>query len=392
MNNPFIKIFLRELNRISERKTLYLLTIILPLLLFVFLGYIYKYGVVRELPVVVLDEDHSELSRLIARSVDAASSMRVIHNVTSLEEIQKEYLRGQIQGAFYIPKGLESRLKSGKSATVVIYKNTSNLIIGNTLYKDGVTVVRTISAGILLKKLRSRGLSYEKALNIVNPVKIDANSLFNPHYNYVSYLIPGLITALLQMIIMISAVLIISSEFAHGTFTELLGISGHSLLSIVAGKALPHLLIHYITALGIIGIVFPFFSIEIQGSGLSTYLLMVYYITAVFFVGLFISSMFHEQLFATELALFINTPAFIFSGFTFPLWGMPYLHNLFAQIIPFTHFLSGFVKVYQMNTPAKYLMPEYLKLSFFLVPALIGTFIALSHQMKHNKGSQAGSN
>ncbi|MCU7494191.1 MAG: ABC transporter permease [Ignavibacteria bacterium] len=376
-----MRVLFREITRITERKTIYLLSVILPIILFLLLALVYKNAVARDLPVAVYDQDNSSLSRLITRSIDASSSMEVTKHVYSLDELKSEFLKGHIQGAFYFPGNMESDVKKGRPSSMVIFKNTSSLIIGNLIYKDGVTIARTVSGGILLKKLRSKGLSESQAMNVINPVRIETQSLYNPGYNYLSYLVPGLLTALLQMIIMISAVLIISSEFTHGTFNELVEISGKNLFTLVSGKAFPHIALHTATALGIIGIIFPMFSIEINGSVWLTLAFIEYFILVSFFLGFLFSCMFHEQLFATEVAVFINTPAFIFSGFTFPLWGMPALHNYFAQLIPYTHFLSGFIKLYQMGTPLRYVMPEFLRLSVFLVISLIASFIVLRFRM-----------
>lgn len=379
---PFLKIAAREINRIAERKTIYLLSIILPIVIFLFISLIYKNGVLRNLPVAFYDADNSEISRLIIRSIDATASMEIAESLQSVEEIKKEFQKGNIQGAIYIPKGLEADLKSGKNSSVVLFKNTSNLIIGNTIYKDGLTTIKTISGGILLKKLRSKGMYYNAAMNLVNPIRTETLPLYNPNYNYENYIIPGLLIALLQMIIMIAAVLIISSEFTHNTFPELQELAGNNIAIILFGKSLPHLFIHIATVLGIIGIIFPLFNIPVTGSVFWTILFLIYFVITSFFVGILISSIFHEQLFATEVALFINTPAFIFSGFTFPLWGMPALHNYFAQIIPFTHFVTGFMKIYEMGAPVKYLLPEIIKLSIFLFASIIASLIVLKYQIR----------
>ena len=84
-------------------------------------------------------------------------------------------------------------------------------------------------------------------------------------------------------------------------------------------------------------------------------------------LGLAISIVLKNQQTATEAAMFINTPAFIFSGFTFPLWSMPYAHNLFAQIIPFTHLLNAYMKFFLMGGSVQYILPEIRTLFIFLV-------------------------
>jgi len=359
-----------------------MLSIFLPIILFLLIAVIYKNGIVRNLPVAVFDEDKSGTSRLIIRSLEATSSLEISKYVSSVEELKSEFRKGNIQGAFYFPKEFESELKKGKKATVVIYKNTANLIIGNTIYKEGMTVVKTISGGALLKKLRGKGLTETKAMNYVIPIRIESQYLYNPNYNYENYLIPAVIPALLQMIIIVAGVLLISSEFSHNTFNELVKVSGESVINIIAGKSLPHLAIHICTILGIVGIIFPLFRIEVNGSIILLIAFLIYFALACFFIGLLISCIFHNQFFATELAVFLNAPAFMFSGYTFPLWGIPALHNWFAQILPFTHFITGFIKIYQMDAPIHYLIPEIIKLSIFILFSLAVISVVLKYQVK----------
>ena len=179
------------------------------------------------------------------------------------------------------------------------------------------------------------------------------------------------------MVIMLSGVLIISSEFVHKTFHELVELSNKKVYVIVLGKSLPHIMFHMITAIAIIGVIFPIFNIHIAGSTIGLLVLFLFFIMASFFPAFMISCLFHDQLFATELSLMLNTPAFLFSGFTFPLPSMPLLHNIFANIIPFTHFLYAFLMIYQMGTPFSYITNYLLILSVFSIVSLIVIFISL---------------
>jgi ABC-2 type transport system permease protein len=385
-SSPFLKVFMREIHRMMERKTIYMLSIFLPIAVFMLISYIYTDGVIHDLPVAIYDQDHAELSRLITRAVDATSGMAVVKYVNSVDEIKAEMMKGNIQGAFCFEKNMTAHVKQGKSTTVVVYKNTANLIYGNMLYKDGMTIVRTVSAGLLLRKLKLKGTNEAAAMPIVSPVSVESHSLYNPSYNYTSFLVPGLLPAIFQMIIMVVGVLLISSEFTHHTFGDLASLANYNVFTILFGKAVPHILVHSATALGIIGIIMPVFKIEINGSTIILFLYFLLFICACLFLSLLISCLVENQMMATEAAVFISTPAFIFSGYSFPLWGMPAAHNIFAQIIPFTHFLSGLLKIYQMNAPLKYIVPDVLKLSIFFIGPLILTLIILKIKVKKYRG------
>jgi ABC-2 type transport system permease protein len=376
------KIILREFKRIKERRTLYLLTIIIPLIVFVLYALIYKQALLRELPIAIYDADHSPISQKIIEMVESTPSMKIVKYDNSLDEIKNDFFDGRIQGAIYFPRNMEKDLKEGKKSSVVVYKNTSNLIIGNTILKDATTIVRTLSAGVLLKKIRSKGMTYDRAMNIVNPIRIETNPLYNSNYSYLNYMVPGVIGFTFQMLIMIASVIVISSEFSHNTFGELVELAERNVCRIILGKFTPHFLINLSTALMIIGIVFPLFGIPVYGSIILLLLLFVFFIAANLMMGLAISSFFHDQLFATELAVFINTPAFIISGFTFPLWAMPTAMQLFSQVMPFTHFLSGFLKIYQMNASFNYVIPDFISISYFVFASLFCMWLALRHHVK----------
>ncbi len=389
-NSPVLKIAIREYHRIIERKTLFVLSVILPIFIFLFFALLYKNEIVNNVPIGVLDMDNSETSLLVTRYIDATSYIKIADQYYDLEDVKKDIRKGKIQGAVYFPHNFEKNLKAGKPVFVTIYKNTSNLVIGNLLYKDAMTVVKSVSGGVLLKKLKTKGMHPDKAYNIMQPIKVETKSLYNPNYSYLNYLVPGLLACMLQMIIMLSGVLIISSEFVHNTFGELLELSNKNVFVIILGKSIPHVAFHFITAIAIIGVIFPLFNLHIAGTTFNLLVLFLIFILASFFLAFMISSLFHDQMFATELALFINTPAFLFSGFTFPLTSMPLLHNIFAAIIPFTHFLYGYLMIYQMGTPLSYASEFIVKLSLFIIIPLIVIVFSLKHHIKTELNKQNG--
>lgn len=375
------KIIFREFKRIGERKTLFLLEIIFPIFIFILFSEIYKEEVIRELPVAVFDIDNTNLSRKFSWYLDSSPTLKVIDNVNSIDEIKNMFKKGKIQGAFVFPKDFEKDAKSGKSSSIVTYKNSSNLLVGTYILKESSTIINTIAGSATLKKLISQGKSKESAMAIVNPIRIETASLYNPTYSYENYLMPGLVTFIFQMLIMLAAVIVISSEFSHETFGELIKFADNKAYKILIGKCLPHLLIHLSTIVLILGIIFPLYNIEINGSIMLLFGLLVIFVFASFMLGILISTIFNDQLFATEIAVFINTPAFIFSGFTFPIWGMPFIHTVFAQILPYTHFLSAFLKVYQMGAAIGYVFNEIIILSLFGIGSIIISLIVLRLKM-----------
>jgi ABC-2 type transport system permease protein len=382
LHSSISKVIKREFGRIFERKTLYLLTIILPFIVSVILFIIFKNAVLRDIPIAIYDEDHSELSQLITRFIESTPSMQIVTYANSLDEVKKDFRTDKVSAAFHFPKGMEATIKDGKQSNAEIFMNTLNLVKSNTVMKDGSTILKTISGGVFLKKLRSKGMMENQAMALVNPIQIETKILFNPLYSYLIYLVPALVTFVLHMAIFLASVLLISAEFTEKTFSDLLATADNKISAVIIGKAVPHLTIQLMNILILLGVFYPLFGITIAGSAFTAIIFTFYFLIVVFFFGLMLSSLFHDLMFATELALFLTTPAFIFSGLSYPLRIMPDLHSTYAQFMPYTHFIEGFVKIYQMGVPIEYLAPQFFRLSIFIVVSIVVTIFALKYNIK----------
>jgi ABC-2 type transport system permease protein len=384
LHNSVAKVIKREFRRITERKTLYLLTIILPFIVAILLFVIFKNAVLREIPIAIFDEDHSELSQLITRYISSTPSMQIVDFTNSLDELKKDFKTDEVSAGFHFPKGMESTIKDGKQSNVELFMNTMNLVKSNTVMKDGSTIIKTISGGAFLQKLRSNGMMENQAMGLVNPIQIETKILFNPSYSYLIYLVPALVTFVLHMAVFLASVLLISTEFTEKTFSDLLKTADNKIPAIIIGKAVPHLTIQLMNVIILMGIFYSLFGINIAGSVFTAILFTFFFLIVVFFFGLMISSLFHDLMFSTELALFLTTPAFILSGLSFPLRIMPDIHSTYAQLMPYTHFIEGFIKIYQMGVPIQYLAPQFLKLSIFIIISIIVTVFVLKYNIKKN--------
>ena len=379
----FFRVTLREIDRIIHRKSTRNLLLFVPVCVFLLLSFIYVKGILHNIPVAVYDKDNTELSRTIVRFIEASPETKVVRYLDSTDDIKKIFLENHnIEAVYEIPKGLSNDILSGKSTKIGVYTNSSNIIFGNTIYKEAEDVVNTINAGILIEAFVRQGMTKEQAMNLALPIRIDVKPLFNPNYNYLYYLVPGLMTVLLQMIIFFVSTRAINSEFNENTFTQLVSVAKGKITNILFGKAFAYLIMGLLILLFILGIVYPLFGIPISGSLIFILGFSSIFLCAVIFLGLMLSAIVKDEILALDIAFFYNSPAFVFSGFTFPIFAMPWFDKFYAQLIPYTHFLYGFFKLFQMNTPARYAQPEILVLLLFMLVGCMGSIIALRIRIK----------
>lgn len=375
----------REWKRILERPTIYLMTIVLPPFLFLYFVWIYSAGNVRGIPLLVYDGDRSELSRMLIRSLEASGTFHIVAIAPSEADIDEAFRSGKIHAAVVIPRDLERTVKLGKTGTLVVYLNGINVLLENTALKEVTSIVKTYSTGITVKKLRAKGMSQEHATRNAYPLQIDVHPLYNAYYNYAQYIGVGLLPAMFQILIMMVAVLLLSSEFTHHTFNDLVRVAEESVWAIILGKSLPYLLLYAITILGLLKIIFPLFHIPLFGSFWALFMLFLLFCAASHFMGLVLSSLFHNQQLATEIVLFVNIPAFVFSGYVFPLWAMPPIHRYFAMALPYTHFLYAYLQIQAMGLPLSAAFQGYWILALFFVGSCILLYGILKYRIIEEK-------
>ena len=328
------RVFKREMLRLAQQKSARNLFIIVPFIAFFLLGAIYYKGALREVPIAVYDNDNSTLSRTYIRFLEASPTFKVTHYMSSDEAIEDAFVENQVQGIFYIPKDLYKNVLKKIPVQVKIYTNSTNIVFGNLIYRSAVQITQLVSGSVVIKQM---------ALTIV----------------------------LLQMIVFIVASRAFNNEWKKNTFQELYTTSNGNILAMLFGKYLAFSVYSLSLCSLVLAILFPIFGIPIYGNIGSLLALLFLLITVNIFLGFGVSLLFKNELIALDLAIFYNSPAFVFSGFTFPIWAMPWLNSTYAKIIPFTHFLTGFLKIYQLDTPVHFIWPEVWKLLVFLLVAFV---------------------
>jgi ABC-2 type transport system permease protein len=376
------RVFKREMLRLAQMKSTRNLFIIVPIIVFFILGAIYYKGTLREIPIAVYDNDNSSLSRTYIRFLEASPSFKVTHYLASDDAIETTFMKNDVQGIVYIPKDFYKNVLKNKPVQVKVYTNSTNIVFGNLIYRSAVEITQLVSGSIVVKQIAPLGIDPSKIAGTVLPIKVNTRILGNPQYNYSYYLIPGLSMVLLQMIIFMAASRAFNNEWKKNTYRDLYLEARGNIASVIFGKYLAFL----VYGLGLCGmvlaIIFPVFGIPMYGNIGNLLLLLVLLITVNIFLGFGISLLFKNELVALDLAIFYNSPAFVFSGFTFPIWAMPWFNSLYAQLIPFTHFLTGFLKIYQLNTPLHFIWPEVWKLLIFLLVGflLIATGLTINRK------------
>jgi len=354
------QIILREWKRIFRLPVFFIVLLIVPPILFLFYGFIYQNKFAENLPVAIWDEDHSEVSATLTDMMHNTKSVDFTEIVHSKSEMEQLILENKVQGAVHIPKDLEKDIKNGKQTQITVYTNASSLVASKMIYKDAAGVVIKGGLAVVFQKLTQQGMPASEANALIQPIRLNTYTLYNPEYNYQEYLVPGLVSVGLQMVIIIVCVFLLNWEIKTNTVKELIEVSNGSAFKIIAGKALAVLGISWVIFIFIQYFLFPVYDLNRPDTSRSFFVLFNLLVLACIGFGMLISAIFDDVMISGDIALFFTSPAFVFSGFTFPRNAMPWYDQYYAELMPYTHFLDGFIKAYFMQLPFDYYTKEML--------------------------------
>ena len=102
----------------------FLLTLAYPLLY----AAIYNPEVVRDVPIVVVDDNRSALSRQLVRNLDASPNVKVISYCANIAEARQMMMKTECYGILHIPQDFNTDIVRGTQGVVEFYSDMSLLI------------------------------------------------------------------------------------------------------------------------------------------------------------------------------------------------------------------------------------------------------------------------
>ena len=143
-----IDVIVKELKLIFKNKYYLFLIFLWPFIDFIFLGGIYFYGNVKNMPIAVIDKDHSKISRTISRFFDTSYAFDVKYKLDNIEDFKYLLTRNKIFMGIYIPRDTQKNIKKSLPAEVSFYIDGSNYLTANLSEIESANILGTINAGL----------------------------------------------------------------------------------------------------------------------------------------------------------------------------------------------------------------------------------------------------
>jgi len=300
----------------------------------------YLNQILRKIPIAVVDDDLTELSRNIVQTLDASGAVRVAVSSETLAEARAAVDRGEVMAVVGIPPQTERDVLKGNTVHIPIYADATYLFIFRTTASGIATAIGTLSSELAAGGARTDGSLVKATLASASPADVLLQPIFNPVGGYASYTVPAAFVLILQQMLLIGAsmlTVVAMAQTAGGAFATVLG------------RGVAHLTI-YLPALALYFIVLPrFYGFSTLGQPLQLFALASLFTLATSFMGQAAGAWFKYPETPTLIFLGTSLPQFFLAGFSWPREAIPKPVLAAGYIFPSDFAIDGMVRIDQLG-------------------------------------------
>lgn len=366
--NRLTTLFKREIKIFMHRPLMLFCIIIAPVLCTVFFTSLMQDGLPTNLPAGLVDEDDTQITRTIVRTIDAMQETRFTHRYSTFTEARKAMQRGEIYAFFYIPQGTTEKALASKQPKISFYTNESYLVPGSLLMKDLRTMSEMAGLALTRETLYAKGLTDRQAMGILQPIVIESHPLKNSCLDYSVYLNNILLPGIFILLIMLTTTYTIGMEWKSETQKEWYKLADTSVSTALSGKLLLQTI--FFSILFIFCDIylykylhFPCNSGLLPMVGLGILTVLASQAFGIFLFGLFIGQMRLSMCLCSLWGIL----SFSLAGFTYPVTAMDPILETLACLFPLRHYYLIYVNQALNGFPLIYAWKPIVSLLIFLL-------------------------
>jgi ABC-2 type transport system permease protein len=323
-------VFRKEVRQTLRDRRIMFMLLVAPLIQTTIFGFAVDFDVDR-VPTVVVDEDHSDASRDLARRLLADGTLLRAGEASSPAEAERALDSGQAAAVIVLPRRLAADLSARRAATV-------------QLILDGTDPNRAGVAGGAASRFfgeEAEALMRSRLAAAGRPppaqAVIEPRVAYNPRLKTAPYLVPGIAGTLLVIVTTLVTAMGLAREREMGTMEQIL-VTPIKPLWLLVGKLLPFLVIGVFEVLLLLAVGTWVFAVPIRGNLLVGAAGVLLYVFSTLGTGLLISTMSDNQQQAFLGGFIFMMPAILLSGVMTPIRGMPPWLQLITYLNPVRHF------------------------------------------------------
>lgn len=369
------KVWLHEMRDMFKDEGALLFVILLPLAYPLLYSWIYNNEVVREVPVAVVDNSHSQTSREFVRHVDASPDVRVAAWSNNLEEASRLVARQEVYGIILLPEDFDRQLGRMQQAHVSVYCNMGLMLTYKAIFQTCSAVAADMNSHIQIA-LSGNPTTREDQLT-THPMQVSDVPIFNNTGGYGNFILPGVLVLIIQQVMLLGIGIAYGTSYEKRRFSRLTPMYERrfGLARIMIGRTMGFFVLFLLIAAWVLLAVPRMFHF-VQMLHFSDFLLFVvpYLLACVFFATTF-SFFIRQRENVMLLVVFTSVPFLFMSGVSWPKSNIPEVWQWFSWLFPSTFGIQGFIKMNTMGGVFGDIIPEIKGL--WIQTVIYGVFATL---------------
>ena len=332
---------------------------------------LFRDGLPHDLPIAVVDEDNSSMSRSFSQQLDATQLGRVI-KYSNFEEAREDMMRGKVTAVCLIPEGMFADVNASRRPTFTFYYNAMYFIGGNLTYQNILTMVNLVNGAVQRQVLRSKGMNEEEISGHIRPIQIDTHKIGNVYANYAYCLSNIMLPGFLELIVIIILIYSLGTELKYGTSKHLMEESGGSIVIALHGKLVIYTALFTTLGFLLIVLLYHWMHFPIAGSIWNMLLGIFLLVLSAEGAAIFILGCLPIPRLALSIGALYSVLAFSLTGFSLTLEALPpYIQGL-SVAFPLRHYYVFYVHEVIYGTGFEGWWREIVHLSCFMfLPLLV---------------------
>jgi ABC-2 type transport system permease protein len=319
-----------------------------------------------------MDLDRTPLSRELLAKFEGSGRFEVVGLPRSEEDVQRTLDRGEAQAVVRVAPNFERDVKRGRPTEVQVLIDGTNSNTASIVAGYAGAVIADFSAAASAERQNVRILA--RNANSPPPAAIPGvvsrtRVWFNPDLHSRNYFVPGVVANIIFMVTLMLTAMAIVREKEIGTMEQLM-VTPIRPIELMIGKTLPFAFVGLFEVALITSAAMLIFHTPFRGSVLLLFVCAALFLMTSLGAGLFLSTISHTQQQAMMMNFFFSTPAFMLSGFAFPIRNMPIAVQYLTYLNPLRYFIEIVRGLFLKGVGLSVLWPQMVCLAVYGVAAL----------------------
>ncbi len=334
------------------------------LLVAFFYSYIYNNETFDSLPIVVVDQDGSVLSRQVSQMIDATPQLEVANKVVSYDKAKELFYNEEAKGIILIPKDFSKDIQKGIVPTISVYSDAAYMLYYKETLEAAMLAIGTFSGQIEVNKMMSNGMPMNQAIAQRRPFDVTAIPLYNLDVGYDTFLMPTVFIIALQTL-QLTAMGILGGTLRErrvygSTFSFAKGKFSSFFLTI--GRSLPYLFIALLLMAIMVIVVSHIYIFPQRANLIDVFVYLVPVILSITFLGMILVNLYKTREDAPMAITIFSIPTLMLTGVSWPIEGMPVAIQIIADFVPSSLGARGFVALTQFGASLSDITATFMKM------------------------------